>query len=128
MWDDPMILQAKHLFKRFGGIQALDDVNVDIRAGEVHALLGENGAGKSTLGKILAGVYPPDSGAIYWEGTSVHLESPMAAQRLGISIIFQEIDLFPNLTVEENIVLRNLHFRRLCLITANAAKNFAVRF
>ena len=106
-----MLLQAEHICKRFGGVQALDDVRVEIEAGEVHALLGENGAGKSTLGKILAGVYPADSGSIHWKGKPVRLGSPMDAQRLGIGIIFQEIDLFSNLTVEENIVVRNLHFK-----------------
>ncbi len=105
-----MLLQAKQIYKHFGGVQALSDVEVDIEAGEVHALLGENGAGKSTLGKVIAGVHRPDSGQIFWNGKPVKLDSPMDAQRVGISIIFQEIDLFTNLTVEENIVLRNLHF------------------
>ncbi|GAK61070.1 ABC transporter related [Candidatus Vecturithrix granuli] len=105
-----MLLRAEHIFKHFGGVQALHDVTVAIEAGEVHALLGENGAGKSTLGKILAGVYPPDSGDIYWQGKQIRLHSPTEAQRLGIGIIFQELDLFSNLTVEENIVVRNLHF------------------
>jgi ABC-type sugar transport system ATPase subunit len=106
-----MLLRAEHLFKHFGGVQALKDVGVEIAAGEVHALLGENGAGKSTLGKILAGVYPPEAGKIYWDDKPVQLTSPIEAQRLGISIIFQEIDLFSNLTVEENIVVRNLNFQ-----------------
>ena len=106
-----MLLQANHICKHFGGVQALNNVKVDIRAGEVHALLGENGAGKSTLGKVLAGVHRPDSGHIYWNGKPLKLDSPLDAQRQGISIIFQEIDLFTNLTIEENIVLRNLHFQ-----------------
>ncbi|MCP4010142.1 MAG: sugar ABC transporter ATP-binding protein, partial [Proteobacteria bacterium] len=123
-----MILQAKHLCKHFGGVQALDGVSVDIKAGEVHALLGENGAGKSTLGKILSGVYPPDSGSIYWDGKEVRLHSPIDAQRLGISIIFQEIDLFSNLTVEENIVLRNLHFRETMFDNRTRSEEFCRPF
>ncbi|PID57780.1 D-xylose ABC transporter ATP-binding protein [candidate division KSB3 bacterium] len=106
-----MLLQAEQICKHFGGVQALNNVKVDIHGGEVHALLGENGAGKSTLGKVIAGVHRADSGRILWNGRPVKIDSPLDAQRLGISIIFQEIDLFGNLTIEENIVLRNLRFR-----------------
>jgi ribose transport system ATP-binding protein len=123
-----MLLRAEHLFKHFGGVQALKDVSVDIEVGEVHALLGENGAGKSTLGKILAGVYPADSGVISWEGKPVHLVSPLIAQRLGISIIFQEIDLFSNLTVEENIVVRNLNFQESLLDNRSRREQFCRPF
>ncbi len=123
-----MLLQANHICKHFGGVQALNDVKVDIKAGEVHALLGENGAGKSTLGKVIAGVHRPNSGQIYWNGSPVRLESPMDAQRLGISIIFQEIDLFSNLTIEENIILRNLHFRETTLDNRRRREEFCRPF
>jgi ABC-type sugar transport system ATPase subunit len=123
-----MLLQANHICKHFGGVQALNNVNVDIEAGEVHALLGENGAGKSTLGKVIAGVHRLDSGQILWNGTAVKLESPLDAQRLGISIIFQEIDLFTNLTVEENIVLRNLHFQETALDNRKRCEEFCRPF
>jgi len=123
-----MLLRAEHIFKHFGGVQALKDVGVEIEAGEVHALLGENGAGKSTLGKILAGVYPPDGGTIYWNDKPVNLASPIDAQRLGISIIFQEIDLFSNLTVEENIVVRNLNFKESLFDKSSQREQFCRPF
>jgi ABC-type sugar transport system ATPase subunit len=77
---------------------------------EVHALIGENGAGKSTLAKILAGSVKPDSGSISIDGRPTAISSPLDAQRLGIGIIYQELDLFPHLTVGENIVIGNLRF------------------
>ena len=123
-----MLLRTEQICKHFGGVQALQHVNVEIEAGEVHALLGENGAGKSTLGKILAGVYPPDTGKIYWDGKPVHFGSPMDAQRLGIGIIFQEIDLFANLTIEENIIVRNLHFQETILDNHKRSAEFCRPF
>jgi len=110
--DPPVntILKASGIEKRFGGVQALIDAEVSIQAGEVHALMGENGAGKSTLGKIIAGVIRADAGVIEWEGKRVHISNPLDAQRLGIGIIFQELDLFPNLSIAENIAVENLHF------------------
>jgi len=107
-----VLLQAEHIDKHFGGVHALDGVDFDVAAGEVHALVGENGAGKSTLGKIVAGVVRADSGRIRLGGEDVTIATPLDAQRLGISIIFQELDLFPNLTVAENIAIRNLHVER----------------
>jgi rhamnose transport system ATP-binding protein len=89
--------------KRFGGVRALDSVNLEVRAGEVHALVGENGAGKSTLMHILAGVHQPDGGRIVWEGKEVILSNEHVAQELGIAIVFQERSLFSSLTVAENI-------------------------
>ncbi|MEC9614698.1 sugar ABC transporter ATP-binding protein [Escherichia marmotae] len=96
-------LQMKHITKRFPGVLALNDVQFTLRRGEVHALLGENGAGKSTLMKILSGVYQPDEGEIVFEDQSVSFSEPLSAQRVGITIIHQEFNLFPDLTVEENI-------------------------
>ena len=98
-------LQMNNITKRFPGVVALSHVGFNLRRGEVHALLGENGAGKSTLMKILSGVYQPDEGEIIFEGQSVKFASPLEAQLLGITIIHQEFNLFPDLTVEENIFI-----------------------
>lgn len=98
-------LQMNNITKRFPGVVALSNVGFTLRRGEVHALLGENGAGKSTLMKILSGVYQPDEGEIIFEGKSVKFASPLEAQLLGITIIHQEFNLFPDLTVEENIFI-----------------------
>lgn len=97
------LLSMHGVSKRFGGVQALDGVNLEVRAGEVHALVGENGAGKSTLMHILAGVHQPDGGRIVWEGKEVILANEHVAQQLGIAIVFQERSLFSSLTVAENI-------------------------
>ena len=88
---------------QFPGVKALDKVDFTLRAGEVHALLGENGAGKSTLIKCLTGVNKMDAGEILLEGKSIRPTSPQAAIEMGISTVFQEINLCPNLTVAENI-------------------------
>ncbi|TGB77182.1 sugar ABC transporter ATP-binding protein [Escherichia sp. E4702] len=98
-------LQMKHITKRFPGVLALNDVQFTLRRGEVHALLGENGAGKSTLMKILSGVYQPDEGEIIFEDKTVSFSDPLSAQNVGITIIHQEFNLFPELTVEENIFI-----------------------
>ncbi|MEC9495060.1 sugar ABC transporter ATP-binding protein [Escherichia whittamii] len=98
-------LQMKHITKRFPGVLALNDVQFTLRRGEVHALLGENGAGKSTLMKILSGVYQPDEGEMIFEDQPVSFLDPLSAQRVGITIIHQEFNLFPELTVEENIFI-----------------------
>jgi ABC-type sugar transport system ATPase subunit len=96
------LLSMRGISKRFGGVQALNGVNLDVRAGEVHAVVGENGAGKSTLMHILAGVHQPDEGQIVWEGKSVTLSNEYVAQQLGIAIVFQERSLFASLTIAEN--------------------------
>ncbi len=98
-------LQMKHITKRFPGVLALNDVQFSLRRGEVHALLSENGAGKSTLMKILSGVYQPDEGEIIFEDKPVSFSDPLSAQNVGITIIHQEFNLFPELTVEENIFI-----------------------
>lgn len=99
------LLRLSHINKAFPGVQALADVDFDIQAGEVHALLGENGAGKSTLIKIISGVYVPDTGTIEFNGESVRLANPEQAQQLGIATIYQELLLFPELSVAENIFM-----------------------
>ncbi len=98
-------LTMNNITKRFPGVVALSNVGFTLRRGEVHALLGENGAGKSTLMKILSGVYQPDEGEIIFEGRPVKFSSPLEAQLMGITIIHQEFNLFPDLTVEENIFI-----------------------
>ena len=91
--------------KRFDATQALDDVSLDLRPGEVHGLVGENGAGKSTLVKILAGVHQPDSGAVLLDGEEITLHGPAQARALGIAVVHQEPRLFPDLTVAENVFI-----------------------
>ena len=91
--------------KSFPGVHALDQAHFELRPGEVHALVGENGAGKSTLMKILSGVYRKDAGRIYYRGQEVDIPNPRAAQDLGISIIHQELNLMPHLTVAQNIFI-----------------------
>ncbi|MEK8145699.1 ATP-binding cassette domain-containing protein [Streptomyces sp. M10(2022)] len=91
--------------KSFPGVRALDGVDLEVRAGEVHCLLGQNGAGKSTLIKVLAGAHQPDGGEITWRGSPASLKSPIAAMRLGIATIYQELDLVEGLSVAENIFL-----------------------
>jgi rhamnose transport system ATP-binding protein len=90
---------------RFAATQALDDVSIDLRPGEVHALVGENGAGKSTLVKILAGVHQPDSGTLLLDGEEISLHGPSHARSLGIAVVHQEPRLFPDLTVAENVFI-----------------------
>jgi ribose transport system ATP-binding protein len=99
------VVEMRQITKVFPGVVALDHVDFECRAGEVHAVVGENGAGKSTLMKILSGVYEPDTGEIYFGGKLVRITSPYAAQQLGISIIYQELNLLPDLSVAENVFL-----------------------
>jgi ribose transport system ATP-binding protein len=103
--DPQVLLQMSGIVKQFPGVLALGGVDLDVRPGEVHCLLGQNGAGKSTLIKVLSASYQPDGGTIAWEGEDVTLSSPVAAMKLGISTIYQELDLVPGLTVTENIFL-----------------------
>jgi ribose transport system ATP-binding protein len=101
----PLLLRAEALSKQFPGVTALDAVDFDLRAGEVHVLFGENGAGKSTLIQTLAGVHRPSAGVIRFRDRVVALESVHHARQLGISAVFQEFSLVPQLTVEENLFL-----------------------
>ncbi len=122
MTDATPFLELCGISKRFPGVIALNDVNLDVRAGEVHALLGENGAGKSTLIKTIAGVYRPDEGDIRMDGKTVPIRSPHDAQALGISTIFQEFTLAPDMTVAENVFLGRepLRFVPLALVDRRA--------
>ena len=103
--SDELLLRAEGICKQFPGVQALDEVNFDLQAGEVHVLLGENGAGKSTLMKILAGAYQPDSGKIFMNGNEIAFHTPRQAQLAGIAIIYQEFNLVPYMNVAQNIFL-----------------------
>src|SRR6187551_1656173 len=102
------MIVLSHLVKRFPGVVALDDVSVVIEAGSCHALCGENGAGKSTLGKIVAGVYTPDSGTLEIDGTPVSFASPAEALAVGIGMVHQELAFCDNLSVAENLCLESL--------------------
>jgi len=99
------LLRMSGIAKAFPGVQALSDVSLDLRAGEVLALLGENGAGKSTLIRVLGGAHQPDAGTIAIDGQAVRISSPLDARRAGISVIYQEFNLVPALSVRENIFL-----------------------
>jgi len=103
--DDQPLLQMHGIVKTFPGVRALDGVDLVVRPGEVHCLLGQNGAGKSTLIKVLAGAHRPDEGEIHWRGGPVSLSTPDTAISLGISTIYQELDLVAGLSVAENIFL-----------------------
>src|SRR3954462_9669535 len=99
------LLEMHGIVKQFPGVRALDGVDLDVREGEVHCLLGQNGAGKSTLIKVLAGAHQPDAGAVTWRGKPATLAGPQDAISLGIATIYQELDLVPGLTVADNIFL-----------------------
>ena len=99
------VISIKGVSKAFSGVRALDNVQIDLFPGEVHALMGENGAGKSTFMKILAGVYPKDSGEILLDGKDVDIDSPHSAQAHGISIIHQELNLMNHLSAAQNIFI-----------------------
>jgi len=101
----PVVLRLSGIVKTFPGVRALDGVELEVRAGEVHCLLGQNGAGKSTLIKVMAGVHRPDTGSMVWQGEEVTFAGPHAATKAGIATIYQELDLVDDLTVAENVFL-----------------------
>lgn len=105
--SEDFILKMNGICKRFPGVLALDHVDFQVKAGEVHCLIGANGAGKSTLIKILAGVYPQDEGSIWFDGKELTDHGTLARRRAGISVIYQELSLFNDLTVGENIFVNN---------------------
>ena len=112
----PYLLELAGIRKEFPGVVALDGVQLRVRPGTVHALMGENGAGKSTLMKIVAGVFPPSQGSIRVRGQEVTLASPLAALELGIAMIHQELNLMPSMTVAENIWIRREPITRFGLV------------
>ena len=99
------ILKISHVYKLFPGVQALKDINLTIKEGTVHVLCGENGAGKSTLMKIINGIHQPNMGAIQIYNKTVKIKNPIQAKKLGISMIFQELNYVPEMTIEESLVL-----------------------
>ncbi|MBT5708049.1 sugar ABC transporter ATP-binding protein [Verrucomicrobia bacterium] len=128
------LLKASGVRKSFGGVHALVNAGLSLHKGEVHAIMGENGAGKSTFGKILAGVLPADGGAIELDGKRFCPSSPQQAQAAGVAMIFQELDLFPHLSVAENMVAANMAFSENVFVSGRAMADFsqphldAVRF
>ena len=118
--DTTPILAMRGITKQFGATRALDDVSLDLRRGEVHALVGENGAGKSTLIKVMTGVHAPDAGEVLVDGERVSLRSAADAQARGVAAIYQEPQIFPDLSVAENIFIghrdlgRVVRWRRMC--------------
>ncbi len=110
MPDSP-IISVKNVVKRFPGVLALNDVSIDVYPGKVHVLIGENGAGKSTLFKIIAGIYQPDEGSLFYKGNRVHFSTPSDAIHAGIAMIHQELSAVMDLSVSENIFLGREHSR-----------------
>ncbi|WP_336785215.1 sugar ABC transporter ATP-binding protein [Paenibacillus sp. MMO-177] len=105
MKEKDILVRMEGINKYFPGVQALQDCRFELKRGEVHALVGENGAGKSTMMKVLTGVYQKDGGSIVYEGTEIEIPSAKVAQNLGISVIHQELNLAPDLTVAQNIYI-----------------------
>ncbi len=99
------ILELKKISKSFSGVEVLHEVSFSLKPGEIHALLGENGAGKSTLVKIITGFHQPDSGEIYLDGDRVYFGDTRESRQAGIAAIYQELSLFPDLDVAENIFI-----------------------
>jgi ABC-type sugar transport system ATPase subunit len=119
------ILEMKNCRKEFPGVIALDDVSLYVRRGEVHALLGENGAGKSTIMKILAGIYTLDGGEMLLDGKPLHVKNPADAMDKGISMIHQELDLIPDMTVEQNMFAGREKTGPFCIVNKKALKKQA---
>lgn len=102
------LLEIKNVTKQFPGTKALDNVQLKVNKGEVHALCGENGAGKSTLMNIIGGLFPPTSGTMYFEGKEIAPKNPGESQKIGIGFVHQELSLCPHLTAAENIYIGRL--------------------
>src|SRR5512139_3789730 len=114
-------LSARNVVKRYGGVVALSDASLDIQSGEVLALIGANGSGKSTLSKIINGVVVLDGGQLLLDGQPIQFTSPQAAKNLGISTVFQELSLVPQMTVAENIWLTREPLKRAGFVAQQAA-------
>jgi galactofuranose transport system ATP-binding protein len=133
MAETHTIINMKGIDKAFPGVIALEDVDFSLFKGEIHALMGENGAGKSTLIKILTGVEHPDKGAIELEGNLVQVRSPQHSQELGISTVYQEINLCTNLSIAENILLGHeprrfggIHWRKMNELASQAIERLGI--
>jgi ribose transport system ATP-binding protein len=118
------LFRIEGVSKRYGGVRALSEAHLDVRAGRIHAVLGENGAGKSTLIKIMTGVVAPDEGRMLLDGAPVAFASPAEAQAAGIACIFQELSLIPDLSVADNIGIADPP-RRFGLIDRRAQRRMA---
>lgn len=123
--QDNFILRMVDVTKEFPGVLALDHVNFEVRQGEVHALVGENGAGKSTLIKILAGIYSKDSGEIILNGERVEITSPLKAQDLGLAFVHQDLNLIPDFTIAQNVLLTREKVGTLGLVDWRAMRKEA---
>lgn len=121
----PPLLELRGITKAFPGVQALKRGELELRAGEIHALVGENGAGKSTLIKVLSGAQPPDAGTIRLDGQAVRIRTPHEGRQLGIAVIYQEFNLVPTLTVRENVFLGQEPGRQGWLSPATERREFA---
>ncbi len=117
----PFVLEARSVSKRFGGVTALSSVDLGVRRGTVHALVGENGAGKSTLGRIFSGAVLPDAGDVIFEGRPVRFATPRDAQRAGVAAVSQELTLVPQLSVLDNVFL-GVEERRLGVVARRATR------
>ena len=127
--DKDVVLKVEHITKIFPGVKALDDVFLEVRKGEVLALLGENGAGKSTLIKVLSGIHSPEEGEIYYKGEPIKFHGPVDAKEAGISVVHQELAFLPLLSVAENLYIRHYTEKRHRLVNwseVNAAAKEAM--
>lgn len=123
------MLELKHISKYFPGVKALQDISVDFREGEIHAILGENGAGKSTLMKIICGIYQADEGTVTLDGKELHLKGYKDAINNGISIVNQEINLIPDASIAENIILDKMHrFTKAGFVDWNGVHEMASKY
>ncbi len=120
--QDHVILEMQNVSKSFSGVQVLNKINLSVKKGEVHVLVGENGAGKSTLMKIISGVYKKDEGQLFFEGKPVEIRDVRHAQEMGISIIHQEFNLLPNRTIGQNIFLGREPIKNKLLKTIDKEK------
>ena len=111
MADTPL-LSVRGLRKRYGGVLAVDNMNLVVSRGDVHAVVGENGAGKSTLMKALAGVVRPDAGEIEFDGVPIVISSPVVARQHGVGIVYQELSLFPQRSVLANLFVNREPLRK----------------
>lgn len=118
--EDRLVLKLENITKRFPGVIAVNDVSLEFYATQIHAVLGHNGAGKSTLMKIISGAYQKDSGTMTLDGNEIHLLSPYDGLHQGISMVYQELDLIPDLSGDENIYFgQQLFLNKLGLIDRN---------
>ncbi|MBO0885283.1 MAG: sugar ABC transporter ATP-binding protein, partial [Mycobacterium sp.] len=115
-------LAVRDVHKRFGAVSALAGVSMDVRHGEIHGLLGENGAGKSTLVNILTGIVQPDAGTVYLDGKPVRFSSVFEAHAAGVNAVYQDPQLFGDLTVAENVFMGSYPRRRLGMVDLRTAR------